>query len=135
MNRRTTRERREYIYRKSKEAQEHQIYERKQAIKAALASGKSLPTELRNEARELGGTKELLLDESQREPGSHIDDEYAKVGLYDPKIVITTSRDPSSRLLQFSKVGLSIHLIFRLTQLSRVAFFFFGSTWTKSPLS
>jgi len=40
------------------------------------------------------------------EPGSSIDDEYAKVGLYDPKIVITTSRDPSSRLLQFSKVSL-----------------------------
>jgi hypothetical protein len=41
----------------------------------------------------------------QVEPGSHIDDEYAKVGLYDPKIVITTSRDPSSRLLQFAKVS------------------------------
>lgn len=38
------------------------------------------------------------------EPGSHIDDEYARVGLYEPKIVITTSRDPSSRLLQFAKV-------------------------------
>jgi U3 small nucleolar ribonucleoprotein protein IMP4 len=38
------------------------------------------------------------------DPG-HIDDEYAKVGTYDPKIVITTSRSPSSRLLQFSKVS------------------------------
>ena len=45
-----------------------------------------------------------MLDEAQAEPGSGLDDEYAKVGLYDPKIVITTSRDPSSRLLQFSKV-------------------------------
>jgi U3 small nucleolar ribonucleoprotein protein IMP4 len=70
----------------------------------------------------LGG-KDLVLDEAQRgelngrrerrrrgvlmrcaEPGSHIDDEYARVGLYEPKIVITTSRDPSSRLLQFAKV-------------------------------
>lgn len=41
------------------------------------------------------------------DPG-HIDDEYAKVGTYDPKIVITTSRSPSSRLLQFSKVNYSI---------------------------
>lgn len=40
------------------------------------------------------------------EPKNHVDDEYAKVGTYDPKIVITTSRSPSSRLLQFSKVGL-----------------------------
>ncbi|KAH8079238.1 putative rRNA primary transcript binding protein [Filobasidium floriforme] len=102
MLRRQARERREYIFRKSQESQEKQIYERKQRIKEALASGKQLPTELRNEARTLGG-KDLVLDEAQNEPGSSIDDEYAKVGLYDPKIVITTSRDPSSRLLQFSK--------------------------------
>lgn len=35
---------------------------------------------------------------------SHVDDEYAKVGTYDPKVVVTTSRDPSSRLTQFAKV-------------------------------
>ncbi len=34
---------------------------------------------------------------------THVDDEYADVGLRDPKILITTSRDPSSRLQQFSK--------------------------------
>ncbi|KAJ9094938.1 hypothetical protein QFC21_005730 [Naganishia friedmannii] len=102
MLKRQARERREYIYKKSKEQQEHAIWERKQRIKDALATGKQLPTELRNEARVLGG-KDLVLDEAQREPGSHIDDEYAKVGLYEPKIVITTSRDPSSRLLQFAK--------------------------------
>ena len=38
------------------------------------------------------------------EPSSLIDSEYAKAGILDPKIIITTSRDPSSRLLQFSKV-------------------------------
>lgn len=32
-----------------------------------------------------------------------IDDEYGNVGLYDPKICITTSRDPSSKLKQFIK--------------------------------
>ncbi|ORY34957.1 putative rRNA primary transcript binding protein [Naematelia encephala] len=102
MLRRQTRERREYIFKKSQEAQEQAIYERKQRIKDLLAAGKSLPTELRNEARELGG-KDLVLDEAQAAPKSHVDDEYAKVGTYDPKIVITTSRSPSSRLLQFSK--------------------------------
>lgn len=45
------------------------------------------------------------LAHSCQDPSSHIDDEYAKVGTYDPKIVITTSRSPSSRLLQFSKVS------------------------------
>ncbi|KCV68750.1 hypothetical protein, variant [Fonticula alba] len=31
------------------------------------------------------------------------DDEYANAGMFDPKIVVTTSRDPSSRLDQFTK--------------------------------
>jgi hypothetical protein len=35
---------------------------------------------------------------------STIDDEYALAGQQDPKILITTSRDPSSRLVQFVKV-------------------------------
>jgi len=37
------------------------------------------------------------------EPSTHIDNEYSRAGIQDPKIVITTSRDPSSKLLQFSK--------------------------------
>jgi hypothetical protein len=48
--------------------------------------------------------------EFRLEPGTHIDDEYAKAGIQDPKIIITTSRDPSSRLLQFSKVSRSSSL-------------------------
>jgi hypothetical protein len=36
--------------------------------------------------------------------GLGIDDEYATIGTRDPKIVITSSHDPSSRLLQFVKV-------------------------------
>lgn len=34
---------------------------------------------------------------------SSVDDEYSRAGISDPKILITTSRDPSSRLLQFAK--------------------------------
>ncbi|EIW71732.1 U3 small nucleolar ribonucleoprotein IMP4 [Tremella mesenterica] len=107
MLRRQTRERREYIYKKSLESQERAIYERKQRIKDLLAAGKPIPNELKADAKTL--SKDLALDESQQEPKNHIDDEYAKVGTYDPKIVITTSRSPSSRLLQFSK---ELRLIF-----------------------
>jgi U3 small nucleolar ribonucleoprotein protein IMP4 len=39
----------------------------------------------------------------QLAPTSHIDDEYARAGVYDPKVLVTTSRDPSSRLQQFAK--------------------------------
>ncbi|KAG6902302.1 hypothetical protein C0995_001912 [Termitomyces sp. Mi166 len=99
--RRQIRERRQYIYGKSQEAQERQTYERKQQLKEVLASGKSLPTELKKDAKNLG--KDLALDDAQEEPTTHIDNEYSRAGIQDPKIVITTSRDPSSKLLQFTK--------------------------------
>ena len=36
-------------------------------------------------------------------PRTHIDDEYAHAAEREPKALITTSRDPSSRLVQFAK--------------------------------
>lgn len=42
---------------------------------------------------------------SSPDPTDHVDDEYSRAGVYDPKILLTTSRDPSSKLLQFSKVS------------------------------
>lgn len=35
---------------------------------------------------------------------SHMDDEYKWAGVEDPKVMVTTSRDPSSRLKMFVKV-------------------------------
>lgn len=35
---------------------------------------------------------------------THMDDEYKWAGVEDPKVMVTTSRDPSSRLKMFSKV-------------------------------
>ncbi|KAJ6515986.1 Brix-domain-containing protein [Mycena sanguinolenta] len=107
MLRRQTRERRQYVYAKSLEAQERQTYERKQQLKDALATGKSLPTELKKDAKQLG--KDLAFDEAQNDPTTHVDNEYSRAGIQDPKIVITTSRDPSSKLLQFAK---EIRLVF-----------------------
>ncbi|KAH8106119.1 Brix-domain-containing protein [Cristinia sonorae] len=115
MLRRQARERREYIYSKSLESQERQTYERKRQLKDALASGKALPTELRKDAKSLG--KDLAFDEAQEAPSTHIDNEYSRAGILDPKLVITTSRDPSSKLLQFSK---ELRLVFpNSTRLNR----------------
>ncbi|KAI0049636.1 Brix-domain-containing protein [Auriscalpium vulgare] len=107
MLRRQTRERRQYVYAKSQELQERQTYERKQQVKQALASGKPLPTELRKHAKDLA--TDLPFDEAQTDPTTHIDSEYSRAGILDPKIVVTTSRDPSSKLLQFAK---EIRLVF-----------------------
>lgn len=66
------------------------------------AEGKPIPTELRREEAELRREVELE-DDNTAVPRTHIDDEYAHAGERDPKILITTSRDPSSRLVQFAK--------------------------------
>lgn len=128
MHRRNTRLRREYLYRKSLEGKERDEYERKRKIRQALdgalqrlpkvlpvissrkalrdlllsAEGKPLPTELRRDERELRRQVELE-DDNTAVPRQHIDDEYARAEERDPKVLVTTSRDPSSRLTQFAK--------------------------------
>lgn len=47
------------------------------------------------------------------EVATHVDDEYAWAGVEDPKIMITTSHSPSSRLKQFAK---ELRLIFPNSQ-------------------
>ncbi|KAH9469763.1 hypothetical protein MJO28_004378 [Puccinia striiformis f. sp. tritici] len=101
MLKRQTRQRREFLYKKALEARERQIWEKKQAVKDALAKGKPVPTELKKELDEL--REAMSKDAGNSEPLTHIDDEYDRAGIEDPKILITTSRNPSSKLLQFSK--------------------------------
>mmetsp|Transcript_38001 Transcript_38001/g.43391 ORF Transcript_38001/g.43391 Transcript_38001/m.43391 type:complete len:296 (+) Transcript_38001:112-999(+) len=100
--RRQTRLRREYMYRKSLEGSERKAYEQKRIIRQALAEGKPLPTEVRAsyDAMALEISQEDTKTESQK---SHIDDEYGDAGIVEPRICVTTSRDPSSRLKQFVK--------------------------------
>lgn len=112
MLRRQARLRREYIYRKSIENKERLIAEKKEKIKNAIDENKVIPTDLREEALSL--QKSLDWDDEGGEGvTSHIDDEYRWAGVEDPKIVVTTSRDPSSKLKQFAK---EIKLIFPNSQ-------------------
>lgn len=100
--RRQTRLRREYIYRKSLEGREKAAYEQKRIIREALASGRPLPTEVRASYDKLRGEVDAE-DVTTEKPRSHIDNEYGDAGLLEPRICVTTSRDPSSRLKQFAK--------------------------------
>ncbi|KAH7937743.1 hypothetical protein HPB49_015166 [Dermacentor silvarum] len=71
-----------------------------------------IPYELREEALNL--QRSLDWDDPGGEGVvSHEDDEYRWAGVRDPKIVVTTSRDPSSKLKQFAK---EIRLIFPNSQ-------------------
>ncbi|MBW0486414.1 hypothetical protein O181_026129 [Austropuccinia psidii MF-1] len=101
MLKRQTRQRREFLYKKALETRERQIWEKKQAIKDALAKGKPVPESLKKELDDL--REAMGKDVSSSEPLTHVDDEYDRAGIDDPKILITTSRNPSSKLLQFSK--------------------------------
>ena len=67
------------------------------------AEGKPIPTELRKDEQQLRKEVELE-DDNTAVARNHIDDEYAHAGEADPKVLVTTSRDPSSRLIQFAKV-------------------------------
>ena len=98
-SRRTARLRREYLFRKALEGAERADAEKKRKIAQALAEGKALPTELRRE--EQGLRREMAL-EDERTAAPVLDDEYAT---YEgkPRVVITTSRAPSSRLQKFAK--------------------------------
>ncbi|KAL6053568.1 U3 small nucleolar ribonucleoprotein IMP4 [Balamuthia mandrillaris] len=102
MLRRNTRLRREYLYRKSLEGKEKEDYEKKQRLRQALQEGKAIPNDLLREQEALRA--EIEMDDSRTEiPRQLIDDEYARAAVRDPKIFITTSRNPSSRLAQFAK--------------------------------
>ncbi|XP_015794333.1 U3 small nucleolar ribonucleoprotein protein IMP4 [Tetranychus urticae] len=101
MYRRQQRLRREYLFRKSVEDQKRAVAEKKQKIKEALETNEPIPTDLRRGAIQLSRVAELD-DDGGEQVTNHEDDEYRWAGVEDPKIVITTSRDPSSRLKQFA---------------------------------
>lgn len=58
-----------------------------------MADGKRLPALM------------LPTEDGAEDDVDNFDDEYALAGVEDPKILLTTSRDPSSKLAQFAKVG------------------------------
>ena len=107
MLRRQGRLRREYLYRKSVEQRETAIQIKKDRLKRSLDENKRIPTDLQKEALFLqsklkwddGGPQLAAahgVDEGNAGKCSQ-DDEYRWAGVEDPKVMITTSRDPSSR--------------------------------------
>ncbi|CAH8380606.1 unnamed protein product [Eruca vesicaria subsp. sativa] len=99
---RNIRLRKEYIYIKSLEGEERQLYDKMRKIREALQEGKPIPTELRNVEAKLRQEIDLE-DQNTSAPRSQIDDEYAKATEKEPKILLTTSRDPSAPLSRFVK--------------------------------
>lgn len=112
MLRRAARERREFVYKKSVEQRQKAIEEKRSRLKKALDENKLIPSDLRKDALEIQKNLEWK-DAGGDGIVSNVDDEYKWAGVHDPKIVITTSHSPSSRLKQFAK---EVKLIFPNSQ-------------------
>ncbi|XP_011141549.1 U3 small nucleolar ribonucleoprotein protein IMP4 [Harpegnathos saltator] len=123
MLRRQARLRREYLYRKSVQEKLKGIQEKKDKLKRCLDENIPIHPDLRKNA--LYVQRKIEWEDAGPEMAAatgtemggavanHEDDEYRWAGVEDPKIVITTSRDPSSRLKMFLK---ELRLIFPNSQ-------------------
>jgi U3 small nucleolar ribonucleoprotein protein IMP4 len=102
MIKKNIRQRKEYLFKKNEEIKKKLIYEKKMKLKAAIENEKPIPSELKKDSE--GLLKELEYeDDNTILPYSVMDDEYATNKFAEPKILLTTSRTPSQRLMQFLK--------------------------------
>ena len=105
MQRKQARQRRDYIHRKAITLRDAEITEKRAKMRAALAHGKPLDPAIANDKKL---REDYNYDESRAdvtvEEQLDLDDEYAQLsGIVDPRILVTTSRDPSTRLASFAK--------------------------------
>ncbi|KNC52159.1 U3 small nucleolar ribonucleoprotein IMP4 [Thecamonas trahens ATCC 50062] len=113
MIRRNIRLRKDYIYQKSQEAKERAKAEKKERLRKALDEGRMIDPQLRRDVAELAA--EMEMDDAGGEGSAAalqaelMDNEYANAGVFDPRVVVTTSREPSVLLKQFAK---EIRLLF-----------------------
>lgn len=93
------------MYKKAQETEHRTLLEKKMRLKSALESSKPIPGDLKKEEKELRRLIRMDDPELSQDVQStkRIDDEYAMAGIEDPRVLITTCRDPSSRLQQFAK--------------------------------
>ncbi|SPN97505.1 probable IMP4 protein [Cephalotrichum gorgonifer] len=110
MIRKQARLRRDYLYRQALILKEAETSEKRAQLRAAIASGRPVDPSI---AKDQSLRKDFQYDESKPDLDAgemaDLDDEYHLSGIQDPRVLVTTSRDPSSRLSTFSK---EIRLLF-----------------------
>ncbi|OAA45668.1 U3 small nucleolar ribonucleoprotein IMP4 [Metarhizium rileyi] len=105
MIRKQARQRRDYLYRRAFLLRDAEVSEKRAKLRASLASGKPLDPSIANDK---SLRKDYQYDESAPDLSTNerldLDDEYAQLsGIVDPRVLISTSRDPSARLSAFAK--------------------------------
>lgn len=99
MLRKTARERRQYLHARMQQLQDAQLHEKRSALKRAIQNdSQNLRKDIRDDEQL---NKDLKFDEATEL--QDMDDEYRNLGEKEPKVLITTSRDPSTKLSQFAK--------------------------------
>jgi U3 small nucleolar ribonucleoprotein protein IMP4 len=105
VQRKHNRQRRDYLYRRALTLRDAEISEKRAKLRASLASGKPLDPAIANDKKL---REDYKYDESRPDLSVgeelDLDDEYAQLsGIVDPRVLVTTSRDPSTRLSSFAK--------------------------------
>lgn len=105
MEQRQARQRRDYLYRRALTLRDAEIASKRAQLKASLASGKPLDSSIANDT---DLRRDFKYDESRADRDTaaelDLDDEYAVLsGIAEPRVLVTTSRDPSTRLGAFAK--------------------------------
>lgn len=105
MIRRQARQRRDYLYRRALTLRDAEISEKRAKLKQSLATGKPLDSAIANDKKL---RQDYKYDETRADRTADdeldLDDEYSYLsGVVDPRVLVTTSRDPSSRLASFAK--------------------------------
>jgi len=101
MLRREARLRKEYLYRKAEQERAQKDAIQGRVVQEAVTLNRAIPSELQQEGVSYART--MLFDNGLLDVTDEIDSEYSTFGVKPPKVLITTSRDPSSRLQQFAK--------------------------------
>lgn len=102
MRRSVIRSRKEYLDRRQNERVHTAIAARKDQFREALRTSTPLPGHLRKDALALKKFTELD-DDQTKNLTTTVDDEYAAAGKEDPRVLVTTSRGASQKLLEFAK--------------------------------
>ncbi|ORY57277.1 anticodon-binding protein [Pseudomassariella vexata] len=105
MIRKQARQRRDYLYRRAMLLRDAEISEKRAKLRSSLASGRPLDPSIANDKTL---RKDFAYDESRPDRTANedldLDDEYSQLsGIVDPRVLVTTSRDPSARLAAFAK--------------------------------
>lgn len=113
MRRRVIRERKEFLEKKQNEKVHQMIALQKQQFRDATQSNSNsnslnvtqIPSHLKKDALLLKKMTELDDEETRKNKlsGENYDDEYMLAGLDNPRVLVTTSREPSQKLLEFAK--------------------------------